>query len=314
MFQLFQNIFGSGADTKGRYPESLVTMAIERALEGTDARMRLLPGYAKKLRLAVVHAIDHVVDMIDRLPSPVSATSAGYDASPELAAFFYSAARMTDILGKDQAWRAFREANAGYAGPAVALLLAAREEKHTFGYALVDDKPVSDVAQTVVAFNHPVLRDVCREEVDTRRLLRRRAFDYLLGIALARMEEKQSERSNLTQRRAVMRAKLSLLQKGSGFAQGDGENPAALQSKLEVVEQELKQLGADDTVLASNLAILSEVLSAAETYFWLTESTLHLVAQHVLHDKVDAGTTTVILRDLCDGQGHRASALLLALP
>ena len=72
MFQLFQNIFGSGADAKDHYPESLVTMAIERALEGTDARMRLLPGYAKKLRAPVLHAMNHVVDMVARLPAPAN--------------------------------------------------------------------------------------------------------------------------------------------------------------------------------------------------------------------------------------------------
>ena len=313
MLQLFQNIFGGGDGNRGRYPESLVTQAIERALEGTDARMRLLSGYARKLRPSVLHTIDHVVDLVDQLPAAIPATAASYDTSPALSAFFYSASRMTEILGQDQAWREFRQANPGYSGTATALLVAAREEKHTFGYALVDDKPMSDVAQTLVTFSHPLLRDVCCDEAETRKLLRRRAFDYVLGQALSKMEQKQSERSNLSQRRAVMRAKLALLQKSSAFGASEAESPLELQKKLEAVEEELKSLGADDTVLAANLSILEEVLAHAEKYLWMEQRTLYLEQQHMLRDKPGPGIAAVSLQDLVDPSGRRASVLLLSL-
>ena len=44
MLKLFQSFFG-GDESRGRYPESLVEAAIERTVDGTDSRLRLLPGY-----------------------------------------------------------------------------------------------------------------------------------------------------------------------------------------------------------------------------------------------------------------------------
>ncbi len=39
--KLFKSIFGGG-EAAGRYPESLIEAAIERAVDGTDSRLRLL--------------------------------------------------------------------------------------------------------------------------------------------------------------------------------------------------------------------------------------------------------------------------------
>lgn len=314
MFKLFHSIFGGGSHTQSAYPDSLVSEAIERALDGTDPRIRLLSGYAKKLREPVIHAIDHVINLVDALPAPANASAQGRDHSPALSLFFYSSARMADIFGKDVALREFYREAAAHTGNAVALLVASRDEKKTFGYALVDDKPMSDVAQTVVSFAHPLLRDVCADETALRAKLKRRAFDYLLTIALARIEERQSERASLSQRRAVLRAKLALQKKSSAFAHGGDESPVDLQSKFDVVEKQLLALGADDTVLDNNLSTLVEVLQDAEKHLWITDRTLYVGQNNVLHDKIGPGITTVTLQDLHDSDGKQVSLLLLSLP
>ena len=43
MLKLFQSIFGSN-EKRGQHPESLIEMAIERAVDGTYPRLRALPG------------------------------------------------------------------------------------------------------------------------------------------------------------------------------------------------------------------------------------------------------------------------------
>lgn len=314
MFKLFHSIFGAVAGASQVYPESLVTEAIERALDGTDPRIRLLPGYAKKLREPVTHAIGHVIQLVDALAPPVLASAQGRDSSPTLSLFFYSTTRMADILGKDQALREFFRSHPDYTGTVTALLVATREEKQTFGYALVDDKPMSDVAQTLVSFSHPLLHDVCIDEAALRPKLKRRAFDYLLTMALARITERQSERSTLSQRRAVMRAKLALQQKSSAFASREDESLVDLQTKYDAVEKQLQELGADDTVLDSNLATLIEVLQTAEKYLWITNVVLHIDQRNVLHDRDGEGVAAVSMQDLYDGDGRQTSLLLLSIP
>lgn len=81
MLRLFQSIFGGAADVDGRYPERVVDAAIERALDGTDPRLRILPGYRKRLRPLVIHALDHVVGLVEGLPSPAELSRKGYSAN-----------------------------------------------------------------------------------------------------------------------------------------------------------------------------------------------------------------------------------------
>ena len=97
MFRLFQSIFGKNdAPPGGLLSDSLVQAAIERAVDGTDLRMRILPGYAKKLREPVVHAIGHVIALVQRLVPPVEATASAREHSPALSAVFTSATRTTE--------------------------------------------------------------------------------------------------------------------------------------------------------------------------------------------------------------------------
>lgn len=44
--RLFKALF-SGGEAAGRYPETLIEAAIERAMDATDPRLRLVPGYRR---------------------------------------------------------------------------------------------------------------------------------------------------------------------------------------------------------------------------------------------------------------------------
>ena len=99
--KLFQSIFGR--ETRGRYPESLIDLATERAVDGTDSRLRLLPGYRKRLREPVIKAIDHVVALVDAIQEPLPADAREHGVEPRLAAVFSSAGDMLDRFGRDSA-------------------------------------------------------------------------------------------------------------------------------------------------------------------------------------------------------------------
>ena len=46
--------------------------AIERAVDGTDPRVRIQSGYAKALQQPVRHAVEYVIELIDSLPAAVA--------------------------------------------------------------------------------------------------------------------------------------------------------------------------------------------------------------------------------------------------
>jgi hypothetical protein len=316
MFKLFSSIFGATTTQQGiAIPESLLQAAIERALDGTDPRMRILPGYAKILRAPVMHAIEHVVAMVDALPPPVQASKEGREQSAALSAIFTSATRMDEILSRDSSLRDYL-ASANPQADVTGLLVVERNEKTGFGYALVDDKLMNDVQQTTVSFDEHRLVDLAASEEELRRLLRRRAFDYLLSVALGHVSEQRDEREKLTQQRALLRVKLEILQKGgSGFSRDMGpQDREALQKRLDEVETQLDALGPVHEVLQNNLAIVAEVLSEAEKHFRGEEKNLRIDQHYVLHNDTDTSVPAIPFRDVCDSDGKRATLLLLSIP
>ena len=312
MLKLFQSFFG-GDESRGRYPESLIEAAIERAVDGTDTRLRLLPGYRKRLREPVIHAIDHVVALVDAIPPSLVASRSEFNVDPRLAALFVSAEQMLDMLGRDRAMINFlKEASAGVERM-TALLLAQRIEKNVLGMELAGEQVRRDVAQLTVSFRNQRLVDVADNETETRRLLKRRAFDHLLSLALARIAELREERTDLARQRDVLRHKLLTLERnGWSFEAGEGEpaDPASLQSELADIETQLEDLGTDASVLNTHLDIVADQLAQAEKLLQLETVHMRLDSMNVQRDANDEAGRDVVLPEIHNARG-RCNALLL---
>lgn len=314
--KLFQSIFGGG-ETVGSYPESLIEMATERAVDGTDSRLRLLPGYRKRLRPPVIQAIDHVVALVDGISALMPAGRNDHSAEPRLAAVFASAETMLDAFGRDRALAAFLSSPDGAGCPRVtALLLAERRERNILGMDLVGDRVQQDVAQVTVSFSgHRLLDPRCDEE-ETRRQLKRRAFDHLLSLALTRIAEARVEREDLKRQSDLLRRKLAALEYGGwGFDAPEGEppDPAALATELDAVTAQLDTLGADEGVLRAHLEIVAELLAEAPSQIRADEITLYLDPMNIQRDARDPSARRIVLKELHNAQGRSAVMLPISI-
>jgi hypothetical protein len=315
MLNLFQSFFG-GEKSRSHYPEPLIESAIERAVDGTDARLRHLPGYRNRLRKPVIHAIDHVVTLIDALPAPLAAGRSDFSADPRLAALFVSAAQMQETLGRDRALNAFMKQASVATEPVTALLMAERIEKNVLGVDQVGGQLRRDVAQVTVSFRKHRLMEVAENEAECRRLLKRRAFDHLLALALARIVEVRDERADLVRQRDVLRHKLATLARnGWGFdaAESEAADPARLQTDLADVEQQLQELGTDSAVLDTHLDIVAELLSQAEQQLKIEEVCMRLDSMNIQRDAQDAAAHDIVLPELHNARGQRSVLLLVSL-
>jgi hypothetical protein len=314
MLKLFQSIFGGG-ERPGRYPETLVEAAIERTVDGTDPRIRVLPGYRKQLRDPVIHAVDHVVALVDNIPAPLAAGRDSYAAEPCLGAMFASADRMLEVFGHDTVLTEFRN-RAGRASPVTALLLAERVEKNVFGMEMDGDLLRRDVAQVAVSFRGQRLVDPAGGEEKARRLLKRRAFDHLLSLALARIVDVREERADLKRQRQVLRNKQDALQSGGwGFdeVQGAGAESAPLQSELDDIEAQLATLQADADLLGAHLNITTDLLADAERQLWAEDIVLSLDRMNIRREAQDASAGTIRFQELHNARGRRLVMLLVTL-
>lgn len=310
--KLFQSIFG-GRETVGRYPETLIEMAIDRAVDGTDPRLRLVSGYRKRLRGPVIHAIDHVVTLVDSFPAPVAAGPDGYRDDVRLAALFASIQDMLQVFGRD---RALTDYLAGSEGRGVeqvsALLLARRAERNILGMDLVGDQVRRDVAQVSVSFSGHRLLEPRASAEESGRFLKRRAFDHLLVLALVQITEASVQREDLKRQRDLLQRKLRAMQRGSlSFdtpEAGSGEQ-AALQTDLDAVSQQLQALGADASVLTAHLDVVAERLGQAEHQVSKHEVDLCLSAMNIRLDPTDPSARRMVFHELENARGERATLL-----
>lgn len=315
MFDLFQSIF-RGGERQGSYPESLIETAVERTVDGTDPRLRALLGYKKHLRPSVIHAIDHVVALVDGIPAPLPAGRSDYNADLRLKALFASADRMQEVFGNDVALNEFRSGSGKGAEHVIALLLAERVEKNVLGMEMAGDLLRREVAQVSVSFRSHRLIEVTSNEEDTRRQLKRRAFDHLLTLALARIADVHGERADLARQRDLLQHKLSVLKRGGwGFEAAEGAQPEhkALIAELQEIETGLKKLGTDAGALQGRLDIVADLLGHAEQQLWAEDFVIHLDNMNIRRDAQDVSAQRITLQELHNARGATLAMLLVSL-
>jgi hypothetical protein len=314
--KLFQSIFG-GREAVGHYPESLIEMAIERSVDGTDPRLRLIPGYRKRLRAPVIRALDHVVALVDRFPAAVAAGLGDYRNDPRLSALFASGEEMQRVFARDRSLSEYLSGSEGRGAERVtALLMARREEKNILGMDVVGDQVRRDVAQVTVSFSGHHLLEPQALEDECRRFLKRRAFDHLLALALARIAEARVERADLTRQRDLLQRKLRTMKRGTlSFDQPDPDEPdaAGIQAEFDAVSRQLQALGADAGLLKAHLEIVAERLAEAEHQLWSEEIELCLAPMNIRRDPGDPSGHAIVLHELQTARGARAVVLPVAI-
>lgn len=315
MLKLLQSIFGS--DKQGSYPEELVKMAIERAVDGTDSGLRSVSGYQKKLRPAVIHAIDHVIGMVDSLLPPIPMDPGCYGEDLWLNSYFISAREMENVFAGDRSLIEFRRGPGSGSPSIIALLAMEMEEKVIFGAELSGDIIIRDIPRMTVSFDAHRLIDPTGDEEQTRRNLKRRAFDHLLGLALRRLSFVKSERKELEGRRKLLQAKLNLLEReGWGFDKaGTADEPdaAGVEDRLALIEAQLKEFGGDDCEHESYLQIVADLLNKAEEYFTSKSQTIFVDRMAIKVNEPSSDAPALNFTELRSADGRSMVVMLVSL-
>ncbi|MEZ5572768.1 MAG: hypothetical protein R3E64_12165 [Halioglobus sp.] len=223
------------------------------------------------------------------------------------AALLYSPQHMDRVIQREAAITDYRASNpSANNSPSTALLVASRTKKQRFGYGRVGDQILNDVPQTTVGFEHHLLLEPAPTEQETWHLLKRRALDHLLSIALLHITQQKEERDTLGSRRALLQSKLGILSRGGSFAHCTGkDDQASLQSRLQNIEQHLSRLGGAEDVMAGNLATVAEVLTQAERHLWLEDKLLCLDQLYALHDTPESSAPAIVFKGLKNNEGRQ---------
>jgi hypothetical protein len=316
MLRLLQSIFGS-VEMKEVYPESLIKEAIERAVDGTDPLLRTISGYKKKLRPAVICAIDHVIALVDGLPPPIPLALARRGDDPLIKAFFISLDEMRKVFGRDRNLAGFLRGSAGVPEKVIALLVMEKIEKVIFSAELSGDIVERDVPHMTVSFEAHRLFDPSGDEVKTRRLLMRRAYDHLISLALRRITMTRMEREELERRHALLQSKLNILRRGGwgfdGAGSADIPDIPGLEDEIGQIEARLLEVGGDDSMLEVFLDIVIEVIGRPGEYLWGKKETLILDSMGIKRNQVAANVHEMEFQELFNNEGQSLVMVLVAL-
>jgi len=315
MLRLLQSIFGM--EKQGTYSETLIKEAIERAVDGTDPSLRAVSGYSKKLRPAVLRAIDHVVALVNSIPPPLPVSVGGYGDDPRLRSFFMSATELRNVLGRDRSLGEFLQGPAGGSPQVIAMVAMEKDEKIIFGAELSGDIVIRDIPKTTVSFDAHRLVDPTDDEVKTRRLLMRRAYDHLLSLALKRLTFVKSERGDLERRRTLLQAKLNLLEReGWGFDAAETAEPlsiAAVEEKLGQIESQLKELGGDDRENETYLQAVADVLGKPEEFLVAKSETIFVNRMGIKQSEAAFDAPEITFSELRNAEGRSLAVFLVSL-
>jgi hypothetical protein len=254
-----------------RAPAELVDWGIDKAIALTNPRLKLLPGCQKKLAPAVATTIEFLRARASSLPAVHALSAKDWTSDAALRAFFVAPADITAALGTSDNLRTFFSKFPEIDAACVVLGMAFKEQR-VFGMALHGEMVQRDVAQTSISFSDHRTRLCGHDEARLRRVVGVEVFEYLLAHALAQIGEERDERRELQETRALIRARLRLLQQhGPGLGSMFGGEPAAqgeqqrLSAELQENERQLEALGSSQSVLENELEILISVLEAPES-------------------------------------------------
>lgn len=158
-----------------------LTSAVETIVEGTDARLRAVTSYKKRLRASARELLDHLESLVAEMPLAVQISQAAYSANSLVNALFLNTEAMHYLFSSSSAVRDFFNDSENLQYQEVfAVLLVNRTENNILGAELREQMILREVAQTSVSFsNHQLIAPRASEEA-VRRALKTMLFETVV--------------------------------------------------------------------------------------------------------------------------------------
>lgn len=262
--------------------------AIDKAVALINPRLRLLPSYQERLAPAISTSIDYLRDALSDIVSAPRLSAADWVSEPLWRAFFVSAHDIPKALTYSKNLKTlfdkYPEINEAW------FVLGMNIRDHRVdGMAIQGEMLQRDVAQRVVEFSRHVARICGQSEQEIKRLLGSQSFEYLVSQAIAQLSEERSGRQGLEDNRALIRARLRLLQQqGPGLGSMLSSEPDTqgeqqrLEAELLENERQLEALGTSQELMSDELDVLVEVMGHPERYLRFDQQNLRLNTMNVV--------------------------------
>ncbi|GAB6851857.1 hypothetical protein [Paraburkholderia kururiensis] len=267
--------------------------AVERIVK-LHPQLRLVGQYEAHLGRAVSVSLQYVEGLVESLPPAREASAAAWSSDACIHAFFTAPDDVAPALSRSTDLQHFFD-ECPAAGEVFAVLGMAMTERRAPGAKQVGLEVRSDVMRTTVSFGDYQVRVCGLTETLLRREIVRRVLDQLALEGLSHVEADTARRDALQQERALLKARMQLLERGGvGMRQvmGSGTAPdlaerAKIQSLMDENERSLADLGLQTDALQRELQLICDVLADPASHLDVTRKRLRLNAMNVVLEDND---------------------------
>jgi hypothetical protein len=223
----------------GRTAEVLNTM--ESVVDGTDSKIRLVPGYKKKLQNTIQSSLEFADDLVNQIPVSIEVSRNTFASDPYVNAFFTNVTDLQSIFSHSSEIQDYMEASNDNSAQCCALLCMKRTEKTVMGMELSGNMLKRDVLQVAVSFSDHRIYSPAPSEPETREGLKVCLFQGLVTNALERIVTLRLANHRLQSKRQILYSKLMRYkQKSSEVPQGT-RGGVKLAQGIEETSRELRK-------------------------------------------------------------------------
>ncbi|MCP4120750.1 MAG: hypothetical protein GY751_03235 [Bacteroidetes bacterium] len=178
-------------------------VAVDAVVQGTDARMRAVGSYQRRLRAGTHGLLEHIDDLVNQMPAALRLSRKSYVYDPQVNAFFSSMDQVKQLCQQSSEVNEYISSScSGSSEPFYALLFLNYSETKVFTAGLQGDILQLDVQQTGIFFSGHRFLAPAASEAEIRQSLKRILFENVVEylkrqLVLRRRAETEQQSSDI---------------------------------------------------------------------------------------------------------------------
>lgn len=215
--------------------------AVESVVDGTDSKIRLVPGYKKQLQNNVLSSLEFADDLVKQIPEAIEVSRSTFASDPYVNAFFTNVTDLQSIFSHSseiQDYMADTHDNAR----CCALLCMSRTEKTIMGMELSGDMLKKDVLQVTVSFADHRIYSPAPSEPEAREGLKNCLFQGLVTNALERITTLRLASHRLQSKHQMLHSRLRRYKQTTREVKQGTRNGARIARGIEETSLELGRI------------------------------------------------------------------------
>jgi hypothetical protein len=181
---------------------------VESVVDGTDSKIRLVPGYKKRLQNIIQSSLEFADDLVSQIPEAIEVSSRTFVSDPQVNAFFTNVTDLQSVFSHSSELCDYMEDTHDDDARCCALLCMHRSEKTVMGMELSGDMLKKDVRQTAISFSDHRIYSPAPSEPETREGLKGCLFQGLVTNALERITQHRLASHHLQSKHQMLHTRL----------------------------------------------------------------------------------------------------------